>query len=348
MRYVHTDMTAHSQQRNLLDLQRVSGDPTIYNAVMASDANGNPLYTPVSKDSSYGAFLPNANFNLNLTSQVMWRLAASKTLTRPDLQSLRPVTSFDTSRPASLAASGGNPDLKPYRSKNYDTSIEWYPTTTTTLSAAGFYKEITDYIVTTIENENYPIANAGVPPLTVGGNNPFITGPNQATYATARPHNAGSAVVRGLELNAVHTFDYLPGFLSGFGAELNATFVSTNRTFDRLTPDVRFAVVGLSNSQNAVVFYEKYGISARIAYNHRDKFLQSIANGSGSEPLYVRGYGQFDTSVSYDVTKSLQVMFEGTNITDAKYITTGRYDDQVRGWYDYGARFDIGFRWKFQ
>jgi len=54
-----------------------------------------------------------------------------------------------------------------------------------------------------------------------------------------------------------------------------------------------------------------------------------------------------DASVSYDVTKNLQVLFEGTNVTDAKYITTARYDDQVRGWYDYGARFDAGIRLKF-
>jgi len=140
----------------------------------------------------------------------------------------------------------------------------------------------------------------------------------------------------------VHTFDWLPGFLNGFGTQLNATFVSTNRTFAKLTPAERFAVVGLGNSQNAVVFYEKYGLSARLAYNHRQRFLSSIAQGSGNEPLFVRSYGQLDASVSYDVTKNLQILFEGTNITDAKYVTTARYDDQVRGWYDYGARFDAG------
>jgi len=338
LRYVHTAVSAHSSQRALVDLLPVTNDPTIYNAVYQNDG----AYVPVDKDSDYNAVLPNLNLKVNLAPQVVGRLAASKTLTRPQLNDLRPVTSYDVTRPASLESSGGNPDLKPYRSTNYDVSLEWYPVSATTLSVAGFYKDIKDFIVTTIQSETVPIANAGN--LPVAG---FITGPNEATFAAARPRNSSSAAVRGVEFNVVHTFDYLPSFLSGFGTQLNATFVSTNRTFERLSPTDRFAVVGLSNSQNAVVFYEKYGLSARIAYNHRQKFLSSIAQGSGNEPLFVRSYGQFDASISYDVTQNFQVLFEGTNITDAKYITTARYDDQVRGWYDYGARFDAGVRYKF-
>ncbi len=338
LRYVHTNLTAHSSQRALVDLLPVNNDPTIYNAVFAN----NGQYVVIDKSNDYNGVLPDINLNLNLAPKVMLRLAASKTLTRPELYDMRPVTSYDTNRPASLESSGGNADLKPYRSTNYDVSVEWYPNSTTTLSAAGFYKDIKDFIVTTIQDENVTIANAGN--LPVGG---FITGPNTATYAAARPRNASAAAVRGLEFNAVHTFDWLPGFLSGFGTQLNATFVSTNRTFENISPNERFAIVGLANSQNAVVFYEKYGLSARIAYNHRGKFLSSIAQGYGSEPLFVRAYGQFDASVSYDITKNFQVLFEGTNITDEKYITTARYDNQVRGWYDYGARFDAGVRLKF-
>jgi len=338
MRYVHTNVSAHSQQRALVDLLPVPNDPTIYNAVYAN----NGQYVPVNQGSDYGYLLPDFNLSVDLATRVKLRLAGSETLTRPALNDMRPVTSYDTNRPASLESSGGNPDLKPYRSRNYDMSMEWYPTPTTTLSGAVFYKEIHDFIVTTIQSENVTIANAGN--LPVGG---FITGPNTATYAAARPHNASTADVRGVELSLIHTFDWLPGPLNGLGTALNATFVGTNRTFASLSPTERFAVVGLSNSQNATVFYEKYGISARLAYNHRNRFLSSIAQGSGSEPLFVRSYGQLDASVSYDITKNVQVLFEGTNITDEKYVTTARFDSQIRAWNDYGARFDAGVRLKF-
>ena len=337
-RYVHTTETVHSQQRALVDLLPVPNDPTTYNPVYAN----NGQYVAVDKSSDYNNFLPDFNLNLDLTSQTKLRLAGSETLTRPELEDMRPVTSYDTTRPADLASSGGNPNLRPYRSKNYDASVEWYPTRTTTLSTAVFYKEIDDFIVTTIQNENVTIANAGG--LPVGG---FITGPNTATFAAARPRNSNAADVRGLELSAVHTFDWLPSPLDGFGTSLNATVVGTNRTFTKLSDTQRFAVVGLSNSQNATIFFEKYGISARLAYNHRNRFLQSIAAGSGNEPLFVRAYGQLDASISYDITKNFQVLFEGTNITDEKYTTTGRFDTQLRAWYDYGARFDAGVRLKF-
>ncbi len=337
-RYVHTELVSHSQQRELVDLLPVPNDPTIYNAVYAN----NGTYTPIDADSAYDAFLPDFNLKITVAPKVIVRLAGSQTLTRPALNDLRPVTSYNVTRPASLESSGGNADLKPYRSTNFDLSAEWYPTSTTTLSAAVFYKHIKDFIVTTIESEPTPFANSANLPLSS-----VITGPKEATFAAARPRNAGSADVRGLELNVVHTFDWLPGFLNGFGTQLNATFVSTNRTFAKLTPEERFAVVGLGNSQNATLFYEKYGISARIAYNRRERFLSSIANGYGSEPLFVRTYGQFDASISYDVTKNAQVFVEGTNIFDAKYITVGRFDNQIRGYYDYGARFDAGFRLKF-
>ncbi|TPG41062.1 TonB-dependent receptor [Sphingomonas koreensis] len=337
-RYVYTELKSHSQQRALLDLLSVPGDPTIYNAVFQNDGE----YVPVDARDSYSEFLPEFNLKFNLGRTVVFRLAGSKTLTRPELNDLRPVTSYDVTRPASLQASGGNADLKPYKSTNFDASMEWYPTRTTTLSAAVFFKHIDDFIVTTIENEVVPIANeSGLP---VGG---FITGPNEATFATARPRNADAANVRGIELSAVHTFDWLPGFLSGFGTQLNATFVKTNRTFANVSPEERFAVVGLSNSQNATLFYEKYGISARITYNHRDRFLSSIAQGYGSEPLFVRGYGQFDANISYDVTRNAQIFVEGTNIFNAKYMTEACYSNELRAYDNYGSRFDAGVRFKF-
>lgn len=337
-RYVHTEVKSGSQQRALLDIIPVPADPSVFDGIYQNNGE----FVPVSASSSYDKFLPAINTRINLARNVNFRLAASQTVTRPTLNDLRPVTSFDVLRPALLQASGGNANLKPYSATNFDASLEWYPTPTTTLSVAAFYKNIKDFIVTTIESETLTIANSGNIP--VGG---VITGPNEATFATARPRNAGSANVRGIELNAVTTFDFLPGFLSGFGTSLNATFVSTNRTFANVTPEVRFAVVGLGNSQNATLFYEKYGISARIAYNRREKFLSSIANGYGSEPLFVRTYGQFDASASYDITKNIQVFVEGTNIFNSKYITEARFSNQLRGYYNYGSRFDAGARLKF-
>jgi iron complex outermembrane receptor protein len=338
-RYMHTELTANGQQQQLLDLLPVVGDPTIYTGVFAN--GGVPQATQVK--SNYDYFLPNLNIKVNLTDDVVARFSASRTVTRPQVRDLAPRTNFDVLRPASLDASGGNPNLKPYTSNNFDLSLEWYPSATTTLSVAVYYKNIKDFIVQTRSAETFTIANAGN--LPVGG---LITGPNEATFSVRRPRNAESASVRGLELNAVHSFDYLPSPLDGFGVALNATFVDSNATFDPATTVTSFAVEGLGNSYNATAFFEKAGFEARVAWNRRGRFLEALVTpGQGGDPVFRRAYDQVDMRASYEVLDFAQIFVEGTNVLSSQNITTGRFDNQVLDFVDTGARYAVGVRANF-
>ncbi len=338
-RYLHTSVKAFGQQLNLLDLLPVSGDPTIYTGVFAN--GGTPVST--TKSSSYDYFLPSLNARINLRDDVVARFAASRTLTRPQIADLAPRTNFDVLRPASLNASGGNPDLKPYTSDNFDLSFEWYPNKSSLFSVGLFYKRVKNFIVQTRANEIFAIANAGN--LPVGGN---ITGPNEATFSVRRPRNQEELSVRGVELNATHTFDWLPGMWSGFGIAANATFVSSSAPFDQASTTQSFALEGLSNSQNVTVFYEKYGLSLRAAYNHRGRFLQYLVTpGEGGDPVFVRPYQQVDVRAAYNFLEHYQVFFEGTNVLDAQNVTTGRFDNQVLSVRNTGARYAIGARVDF-
>ena len=76
---------------------------------------------------------------------------------------------------------------------------------------------------------------------------------------------------------------------------------------------IHAVVNGVSDSANAVLYYDKNGLQARIAYNWRDGFL----SGYGFDPYYVKPYGQFDVSMSYELRKGLTVFAEGINITNA-------------------------------
>ena len=82
----------------------------------------------------------------------------------------------------------------------------------------------------------------------------------------------------------------------------------------------QFALTGLSDSANAVLFYDKNGIQARVAYNWRDKFLAS--SGPGRNPTYVEAYGQLDASASYEFRKGMTVFVEGINLTGSKPART--------------------------
>ncbi|WP_028967629.1 TonB-dependent receptor [Sphingomonas phyllosphaerae] len=348
-RYEYTELSSFGQQRQLVDLTPTGGnpptDPTIYVGVFNSTSG-----LPVSRQSSYSNFLPNANVRLNLTPKLQARVAAYQTLTRPAIGDLAPTFNTETLRPATLSASGGNTELKPYRANNADLSVEWYPTRTTTLSAAVFYKKISDFIVQSFAIERLPILNAGNAQgvrLPAGGLISQVGGQFFGEFSVRRPRNAQSLEIKGLELNLVHTFDWLPGVLSGLGVQANATFVSTNRDFDVNQIGQSFAAEGIGNSQNGTVFYEKYGISARVAYNRRERFLRQLAGGSGNEPIFVRDYGQFDGSVAVNVTPAVQVFVEGTNLFNAKYFTTGRFDNQLLTYQNFGPRYDAGVRFSF-
>ncbi|WP_165886647.1 TonB-dependent receptor [Sphingomonas sp. PP-F2F-A104-K0414] len=335
-RFVRTQTSISGNSLVLTDIIPVPAEPALYTKVYAGPGG------LVNKANAYNTFLPDFNLRLNVTPEVIIRFAGSQTLTRPNLTDLSPVVSYGDSRPSGLFLSGGNPYLRPYKSTNFDASIEWYPQRSTMLSAAAYFKKVNDYIVTSVTKEDIAIINSGKISL-----NNVITGANQATFTATRPQNVGSANIKGIELNIVHTLDWLPSVINGFGVQLNATFVGTNRAYDKVSESVPFAIVGLSNSQNATLFYEKYGVSARIAYNHRGRFLATLQDGYGSQPLFVKAYGQYDASMSYNISKIYQIYVEGTNLFNDKYSTTTQYDNQVRSYVNNGARFTTGVRVKF-
>ena len=65
----------------------------------------------------------------NLTDDLVARFAAAETMTRPDYSALAGSYRSAPRRPPSTSigsGSGGNPDLKPIRSTNFDAGLEWY------------------------------------------------------------------------------------------------------------------------------------------------------------------------------------------------------------------------------
>ncbi|MFM2042541.1 MAG: hypothetical protein RLY86_1117 [Pseudomonadota bacterium] len=330
-RYVHTETDASGVQRTLLDLQRVVGDATIYNAVFST---GNQ---PVSRDGSYDKFLPSLNARVEFTDQIIGRFAMSRTMTRPELVDLAPRLNFDVVRPGNLLASGGNTELQPYTSDNLDATFEWYYQDAGYFTVGAFYKQIDDYIVSTVANETVRVANGSNLPEFAGGN---------ATFSVRRPRNAETAEVYGLEVAFQHIFDYLPEPFDGLGFTVNATFVDSNVTLDPGSGST-FALEGLGDSQNAVLFYENDFIEARIAYNRRESFLQTAVNGTGGDPVFVKTYEQWDAQARYIINENFSVFVEGVNIFGEDVGRHGRFSNQFLGVVDTGARYSAGVRAEF-
>ena len=112
-----------------------------------------------------------------------------------------------------------------------------------------------------------------------------------------------------------------------------------------------FALEGLGDSQNLIVFYEKDAFQARVAFNNRESFLFALDNtsvgGATGEPVTTKTYGQWDVSASYDINENFTVFVEGINVTGEELTQVGRFGDQVYSVEDNGSRFALGVRATF-
>lgn len=326
MRYVHTRVVSNGSQQELLELLPIPGDVTAFAPVFA------PTAAPVSRRSSYNDFLPSLNVKVDFADDIIGRFAATRTITRPDLTLLAPRVSFTNLRPGNLQASGGNPELEPFRATNLDLSFEYYYQPGGYLTVATFYKRVSNFIVSQLGDETFRVA----------ANSAFPTG--DAPFRVLRPRNLEDADVYGVEIGFQHSFTYLPGVWSGLGITANATFVESSAA---LTTGAVLPLEGLGNSQNLVLFYDKGKVEARIAYNRRDEFIQTAANGTGGDPIFVLAQGQVDISARYDITEQVALFFEGINITNEKINRRGLFGNQFLSVVESGARYAVGARVTF-
>ncbi len=312
--------------------------------------------TEITESGKYDNFLPNLSAKLELNESMIIRFAAYESMTRPTLTQLSPSTTFNEPRRQNLTAQGGNQELEPFESTNFDLGFEWYYGDSNVFSIAYFDKDVDNFITTLTGQETFTLTDrsaengfrcsdalcapgALVPGTDIVGTTDELNGQTEV-YTVARPQNGESASVDGFEIAVTHIFE------NGFGISANATFVDSNRDIGNDTTS-RFALEGIGDSQNLILFYETDRWQARIAYNNREEFLRLLDNGFNGEPVRTNEFGQVDISGSYDISDTLTVFFEGINITEEELVQTGRFANQTYNIEDNGARYAIGLRGKF-
>jgi iron complex outermembrane receptor protein len=329
IRNENTHLRSAGQGQVPLSITGSSTDPTLLTI-----KNSDP--TTVVNRSNYSFLLPSIDARLELTDKLQLRFDASRTLTRPTLNLLNPVLSVGTGqRVGALTASGGNPNLQPFLSDNFDVAAEWYFERNSYLSVDFFLKNVSNFIV------------AGVQRQTINNVVDPSTG-QLAQFAVSQQVNGPDATVRGVEIALQKVFGE-----TGFGFQANATFVNTNKPYDPSDTSLSgFAVTGLANSANFVGFYDKNGFQFRAALNWRDEYLlqfgQNQNTGSfGAEPTFVDSSLQLDLTSSYDITRQFSVFGEILNVNGNQQSTHGRYANQLLDVFDYGRRYQAGVRFRF-
>jgi TonB-dependent receptor len=277
---------------------------------------------------SYRRWLPSFNAKLDVGGGLLFRAAASKGIARPDLNSFASGGQiFDNT--SALLASGalengplfavntGNRFLRPTQAWNFDFSTEWYFDTVGSVTLALFYKKIS------------AIVNSGQIVRT-------LTSPSGVTRDISfnTPVNIDEGNLKGVELAYQQTYNFLPGLLSGFGTQFTYTYVDSKAVGNSQlgAQQSPFAedqpLVGVSkHTINAVAFYEKGPLSARVAYNWRSKYLQTPRDVIFPfSPIYGESTGQLDASIFYSLNKNVKFGIQGVNLLD-EVTRTGQVID---------------------
>ena len=275
-----------------------------------------PVLTPFTASTDDNDFMPNANARIRFGGGLQARLSFAKAISRPGFGSLNPGLSYLISTNILIlpAGSGGNPDLKPQKSDSYDATLEYYFGRDSYISVAGYYKNITDRVISQSQVE------------TIDG----------FDYNITRPRNVGKVTLKGIEVGGQAFFDFLPGALSGFGAMANFTLADSEIKEDVDARMIGQDIQGVSRYNYTVgLLYEKFGLTGRVVYTHRSSYYDEIYGGTTIRPAAataptvagpnalvlntVRPGGRLDASFGYDITKGITLSVDATNITKNNY-----------------------------
>jgi TonB-dependent receptor len=254
------------------------------------------VVTPLQRSGDYDNLLPSINYIRSINDDLKIRAAYYKAVGRPSPSELGANEQVST---ANSTVSRGNPDLKPRFADNFDVAIEYYlPGGGGILSAGVFYKKIKNDIFS---------AQTGTTVI------------NGQTFTVTQPQNLTESEVKGLELQVVkNRLDFLPGFLSNFGASANATLIDAEsqlpggKSFDRL----QFQAKKLANF---AIFYEQGPFKARATYAYTGDYFTVISATNVNDNRYDRPYNQVDLQARWD-WGAFETIAEVRNLTNEKRI----------------------------
>jgi len=306
----------------------------------------------------YDNWLPAANVAYNVSDRAIVRVAASRTMTRPNPNAMLPGVNF--SSPSADVGTRGNPALEPYISDNLDLGFEYYMGRGDYVAVAAFRKTITGF--TTVGTTTVPFSDLAVYGITFDTLTPTQQaainsrgGPNQATVVLQQQVNAsGQLTVNGLEGTWVQSLDFLLGRylgINGFGFSVNGTIIDQKGT--GAAPAVALGVARYS--YNATVYYENHGISARLStvWNQGSQVSGTNQNGIPAAALYSDDYQQWDFSSRLDLNQILnarhlpELTFDVVNIFKAKQRSYFQFENATFTYYNPGRTIMFGIRGRF-
>ncbi len=318
-------------------------------------------------DNSYEYLLPSFNMKWDINDDMLIRFAASQAITRPDISAINTsrvnigafgfVTDTTVAPPVitdivpnQINQYGGNPQLEPIESTNFDFAFEWYFSDEGLFSASIFRKELRNVIVYSTETRGTLQADGYDIPVVFTSN-----------------FNSRDGKVDGIEFAYQDFFDELPGAFSNLGLQANLTLINSEsealpvifgadgNTGEGFLTVYRWGVselLGLSDvSYNLIGIYQDDNFEARLAYNWRSEYWSSYRDFVTGNPIRQDDIGFLDASARWNVTDNLEFSVQAANLLDTKSTASQQIDQAgqtfARSVFVNDRRFEFGIRYDF-
>ena len=315
-----------------------AGDGSSYLEGVPFNPLGGTVYYKTPTGRSFYNLLPSANLRYELRKDLVARFGASRTLGRQNYNVLGAAFGVPGCNANGCSVTGPNPELQPLTSNNVDVALAWFFAPRSLVSVDVFQSRINGYVKTGANPQGATIDL--VDPRDNLVKNFFI---NTSSQQGAR--------IKGIEVA------YEQPIGAGFGVQTNVSRAKT------LVDDGRPMVGASEWAANLGGYFENDTMSARLVYNYRGKYVSSstapapTANSQGlsvingvampTAPTMAAGVSTLAFSLNYDLTKSLRVSFDATNLLNqarAQY----RYSEEKPQKLDVsGRQYYVNLKYRF-
>lgn len=309
---------------NILAGARV--ERTKFNAA-GSQVSGSTIQ-PVTRERSYTNWLPSLHTRYDLDKHTSVRAAWTSAVVRANFSQLAPGINLASNTEATI----GNPDLAALKASNLDLGIERQLAHDGVISAYLFHKNIKNFTYTT------NLAGTG----------------QWKNYTTATSYaNGDTASIQGIELAYSQPLRMLPAPWKYVLIGANASFTNSDANISRfdvasgktLARSIRFP--GQSKRvMNLMLGYEHGAVSTRLALNYKSPYLLELGSDilRPDQDRIVETQKQLDFSLSYQLNKRFQLVFEATNLNNEKYYVyqgSPQYNAQYE---QYGRTYKVSLK----
>ncbi|HEX7987758.1 MAG TPA: TonB-dependent receptor [Duganella sp.] len=309
-------------------LAGVRAEHTKFDAAGARVNEEEESFDAVTRRRSYTNWLPSLQARYDLDPKTSVRAAWTHSVVRANFSQLAPGVSLASDTEATI----GNPDLAPLKSTNLDLGIERVLGDDGSVSAYVFHKDIKNFTYTT----------------NLAGSGQWAGYTSAVSYA-----NGDKASVKGIELAYTQPLRMLPApfnrLIVGANGSLTRSDANVAR-YDSNAGRARSRSINLPGQSdrvlNLMLGYEQGPLSTRLALNYKSPYLLEMGDDilDAGQDRVVDAQKQVDFSLSYQLSKQVQLSFEAANLNNEKYYVYMGGKAQNAQYEQYGRTYKISLK----